>query len=801
MRNKDLIKLLKQDMNEVMPDFDVMLSNINNVIVVRNKVAVPETGSTRIRKKIGTKTNQWDREERAPIRVEKRNKIMGLVSFCLALAMVAVSMFSMGYFADPSIPPIVLASADTYVTVNINPAIDFTVNKNNKITSAIATNASGVVLLAKMTEQLGADSLVGYEINGAIVDTVDMAAQMGYIDVEAEGLTNAMMISVIGKDDNNADEIKSGLAAETKKYFADNGIYAVVITDYDNKDALLEEAKKANPNLDANSSVSDLIANIEKENAGKSVIEAEIEDARRDYENYLNEQYNTNVNCLFNSEISKISDAVKKTEKILAYLEDVLTSLDEDGVISENIGAVGADEFLQALADEYAEKTAKFNVLKAQYESERVRLEATIESNTNNLNEAERNLIDCKNAIGTNNETIENNAKQIQLDKEENINNLILAEKAANDLSVSMELFNNLSYLRDYITNQTKWANYWLETCDNKQNTCDLCIWKTKTVDILIAEGFIYDIINNNDMGSSDSLLIIKNLKATSLNILAEIKGVTEDKIDIKHVNDIVQQFELFCLTDFNRELYLKGVNFMLNTDNPLSVASYGDITIEAVALNYEQESAKVKELQEKYANLEERIAFLDAEIESLTFNSAELTKLNELLNKNIKIAEQNITEFTVSINTATQDLNILNTDYNKGLVEYKKYLKTVIEDLRIRLAELNIKLNNAKLFKETYKPGDRKDGFNELNDALDALAEKLKADKAANDAEAVAKNVEENIKANADRRYNENVNKYTEHDRTFSEEEYAAWEAEQEKLIAGIDWDSFYKQWLHDNE
>lgn len=801
MRNKDLIKLLKQDMNEVMPDFDVMLSNINNVKVVRNKVAVPETGSTRIRKKIGTKTNQWDREERAPIRVEKRNKIMGLVSFCLALAMVAVSMFSMGYFADPSIPPIVLASADTYVTVNINPAIDFTVNKNNKITSAIATNASGVVLLAKMTEQLGADSLVGYEINGAIVDTVDMAAQMGYIDVEAEGLTNAMMISVIGKDDNNANEIKSGLAAETKKYFADNGIYAVVITDYDNKDALLEEAKKANPNLDANSSVSDLIANIEKENAGKSVIEAEIEDARRDYENYLNEQYNTNVNCLFNSEISKISDAVKKTEKILAYLEDVLTSLDEDGVISENIGAVGADEFLQALADEYAEKTAKFNVLKAQYESERVRLEATIESNTNNLNEAERNLIDCKNAIGTNNETIENNAKQIQLDKEENINNLILAEKAANDLSVSMELFNNLSYLRDYITNQTKWANYWLETCDNKQNTCDLCIWKTKTVDILIAEGFIYDIINNNDMGSSDSLLIIKNLKAKSLNILAEIKGVTEDKIDIKHVNDIVQQFELFCLTDFNRELYLKGVNFMLNTDNPLSVASYGDITIEAVALNYEQESAKVKELQEKYANLEERIAFLDAEIESLTFNSAELTKLNELLNKNIKIAEQNITEFTISINTATQDLNILNTDYNKGLVEYKKYLKTVIEDLRIRLAELNIKLNNAKLFKETYKPGDRKDGFNELNDALDALAEKLKADKAANDAEAVAKNVEENIKANADRRYNENVNKYTEHDRTFSEEEYAAWEAEQEKLIAGIDWDSFYKQWLHDNE
>lgn len=801
MRNKDLIKLLKQDMNEVMPDFDVMLSNINNVKVVRNKVAVPETGSTRIRKKIGTKTNQWDREERAPIRVEKRNKIMGLVSFCLALAMVAVSMFSMGYFADPSIPPIVLASADTYVTVNINPAIDFTVNKNNKITSAIATNASGVVLLAKMTEQLGADSLVGYEINGAIVDTVDMAAQMGYIDVEAEGLTNAMMISVIGKDDNNADEIKSGLAAETKKYFADNGIYAVVITDYDNKDALLEEAKKANPNLDANSSVSDLIANIEKENAGKSVIEAEIEDARRDYENYLNEQYNTNVNCLFNSEISKISDAVKKTEKILAYLEDVLTSLDEDGVISENIGAVGADEFLQALADEYAEKTAKFNVLKEQYESERVRLEATIESNTNNLNEAERNLIDCKNAIGTNNETIENNAKQIQLDKEENINNLILAEKAANDLSVSMELFNNLSYLRDYITNQTKWANYWLETCDNKQNTCDLCIWKTKTVDILIAEGFIYDIINNNDMGSSDSLLIIKNLKAKSLNILAEIKGVTEDKIDIKHVNDIVQQFELFCLTDFNRELYLKGVNFMLNTDNPLSVASYGDITIEAVALNYEQESAKVKELQEKYANLEERIAFLDAEIESLTFNFAELTKLNELLNKNIKIAEQNITEFTVSINTATQDLNILNTDYNKGLVEYKKYLKTVIEDLRIRLAELNIKLNNAKLFKETYKPGDRKDGFNELNDALDALAEKLKADKAANDAEAVAKNVEENIKANADRRYNENVNKYTEHDRTFSEEEYAAWEAEQEKLIAGIDWDSFYKQWLHDNE
>lgn len=801
MRNKDLIKLLKQDMNEVMPDFDVMLSNINNVKVVRNKVAVPETGSARIRKKIGTKSNQWDREERAPIRVEKRNKIMGLVSFCLALAMVAVSMFSMGYFADPSIPPIVLASADTYVTVNINPAIDFTVNKNNKITSAIATNASGVVLMAKMTEQLGAESLVGYEINGAIVDTVDMAAQMGYIDVEAEGLTNAMMISVIGKDDNNANEIKSGLAAETKKYFANNGIYAVVITDYDNKDALLEEAKKANPNLDANSSVSDLIANIEKENAGKSVIEAEIEDARRDYENYLNEQYNTNVNCLFNSEISKISDAVKKTEKILAYLEDVLTSLDEDGVISENIGAVGADEFLQALADEYAEKTAKFNVLKAQYESERVRLEATIESNTNNLNEAERNLIDCKNAIGTNNETIENNAKQIQFDKEENINNRILAEKAANDLSVSMELFNNLSYLRDYITNQTKWANYWLETCDNKQNTCDLCIWKTKTVDILIAEGFIYDIINNNDMGSSDSLLIIKNLKAKSLNILAEIKGVTEDKIDIKHVNDIVQQFELFCLTDFNRELYLKGVNFMLNTDNPLSVASYGDITIEAVALNYEQEAVKVRELQDKFDALEGRIALLDKEIETLSYNSAELTKLNELLNENIKIADQNITEFTISINTATQNLNILNTDYNKGLIEYKNYIKTVIEDLRIRVAELNIKLNNAKTFKETYKSGDRKEGFDDLNDSLDALAAKLEADKAANDAEAVAKNVEENIKANADRRYNENVTKYSEHDRKFSEDEYAAWEAEQEKLIAGIDWDSFYKQWLHDNE
>lgn len=799
MRKKELINLIKQDMTEVMPDFGAMLDRINTVEVERERYAVPET-ATKANNKSDKTARTRVRGERSAAIVEKRNKAIGIAGLCLALVMVVVSMFSMNFGGIP-LPPALADSADNYVTININPAIDFTVNKNNKITSAKATNASGVVLMAKMTDKLGTDSLVGYEINGALIDTVDMAVQMGYIDVDAEGLSNALMISVLGKDESSAEEIKNGLAKETKKYFADNGIYAVVITDYDSKEALVEEAKKNNPNLNENSSVGELIASVVNENAGKSVIEAEIEEARKDYETYLSEQFESNINSTINSEISKISDTLKRTEKILSVLEEIKDLYDNGVELADKIGAVESDAFLEALAEEYALKTSKYIEYKANYDSQIEKLNIAIKNTEDKIKANNISYDEAQERFIINLDATSDKRNKLQALEDERLKLELLTTELKNNLTAAIELTELLSDFRNTIENQTVWMKRW-SNC-----SCNLCIAKTNTVNRIVSEGLFYEIIRNGttvsplSTGDEESVLFIKQFTAVTLSILAETLNVSEDKIDAAWVNEIVDEYIAICYNYIDKTSYFTAVDYMLNANNPGRVGSYGEITNEIVQANYQSELDKLLEIRDNYYTQSNVLVALNGRIGELEI------EINNLYAEHDKIMLE-ISELDSTIKSQTQELsayqnqkNDLNAEFNAENSSYGKFLTSIIDKVKARIEETNNVIEQVRNFKNSYEFGKRLDGFDELNTELKKLEEKFIADKAANDAEAVAKTVEENIKASADRRYSENVAKYEEHDRTFTEEEYAAWEAEQEALIAGIDWNKFYEQWLSENE
>lgn len=799
MRKKELINLIKQDMTEVMPDFSVMLDKINAIEVERENYAAPETATKANKKPIKNDKTRM-RGERSGAIVEKRNKAIGIAGLCLAVVMVAVSMFSMNFGGTP-LPPAIAESADNYVTININPAIDFTVNKNNKITSAKATNASGVVLMAKITEQLGAESLIGYEINGALIDTVDMAAQMGYIDVEAEGLTNALMISVLGKDESSAEEIKNGLAKETKKYFADNGIYAVVITDYDSKEALVEEAKKINPNLNENSSVGELIASVVNENAGKSVIEAEIEAARKDYEYYLNEQFESNTNSIINSEISKLSDSLKRIEKVLSTLEEIKNLYDSGNTPTGSIGAVEGDAFLEALAEEYSLKTAKYIEYKANYDAEKEKLDTSIKNAEDQIISDMNSMDEVKKKLEENTKALENGRARLNDLRNERENLELLTFELYNDLMDAVELTELLSDFRNTIEDQTVWTKLWSK-CD-----CNLCIAKTNVVNKIVKDGLFYEIIRNGtsvnplSAGNEETLLLVKQFKAVTLSLFAETLNVGEDKIEAAWVDDIVNQYINICLNLIDSSVYFAAVDFMLDTSTPGRVSSYGEITNEIVQANYQRELDNLLAIRENHNTqsnilvaLNGRIGELEIEINNMYAEHDRLMSENAELQRSIETCNSQLSAYR-------EQRSDLKLAYKVESEAYGEFLEGVINKVGARKTEINKITEKVRNFKDVYEFGKRLDGFDDINAKLNELEEKLIADKAANDAEAVAKTVEENIKASADRRYSENVAKYEEHDRSFTEEEYSAWEAEQEALIAGIDWNKFYEQWLSENE
>lgn len=767
MRNSELKKLFKAEADSIRPDFNAILERINAEPVERERVVntTDTVGASNIPSIKKTRRASWRNSDNE--RVASRSRLaIGAASFCCALMLTIASVFSIGYFSKSNTPSLITVGADTYVSLSINPGVDFTVNKYNKITSAVATNSGGVLLLTKLCDMLGVETLVGRELNDALVGVIDTATKMGYIDVDAVGISNALMISVIAENDNSAGTIKNDLAQESKKYFADNGIYAVVVTEYDNKKALLEEARKNNPELTEDSSVGDLISSVEKNNADKSALQAEIESARQNYEAYLRKTFGESKDKVVNKEISIVNNDIARLEKLITSLNDMLAeksdSIAEDGAINtsgENdafVDAIKAE--IEAKTQAYNKRIAELNVEKNNTENEILTAKNTAERLVGEISANQQLIAEYEQKIIS-----------LTADNSLNADNL---QALKDDLANVRKAINGANKVTDFLNRQDAWLNSFVSRGEGYEKHSTL-------VAAIIKNAGFYGVML--DPGLDD------NARHTALNNVAETTCVEIfGTPNFAMINEVISEFKkyggasfdslLAVGTDVIKELY--QLNDIKDIDKVYALGAK-----ETLANTERELLSEISSLETLIKGIDDKIADLSASISSLKIKISSL--------------DIDLTNTEQEIETLTATLDNINIEIAKCDNDYKTVLKAQIDKVNTQLNKVAVQRDELRLFRDQFKQGDRLNGYVGMNAELTELETKLESDIAKNDADALAESLELDLKNQADELFNENINKFNEHDRQFTAEEFEAWEREQKELVKDLSWDEIYSAWL----
>ncbi len=147
-----------------------------------------------------------------------------LITTFLSLSLVVIMAIPMVGCGNPEDQT---AKATSYVSLDINPSIELTLDQNDKVISVCGTNEDGKVLLYGETEIVGAD------VEKAIEIITDLAVQMGYISEENkvvdtsvssanEEKAQAILSKVNAKVVASADKVGIQVKTEGK------GVYSLV---------------------------------------------------------------------------------------------------------------------------------------------------------------------------------------------------------------------------------------------------------------------------------------------------------------------------------------------------------------------------------------------------------------------------------------------------------------------------------------------------------------------------------------------------------------------------------------------
>lgn len=766
MRNSELKKLFKAEADSIRPDFNAILERINAEPVERERVVntAEAIGKSAASPNKRSKRAAWRNSGKE--RVASRSRLaIGAASFCCALMLTVASVFSIGYFSKIDNPSLITVGADTYVSLNINPGVDFTVNKYNKITSVVATNSGGVLLITKLCDVLGVESLVGRELNDALVNVIDTATKMGYIDVDAVGISNALMISVIAENDVSAGAIKNDLAVESKKYFADNGIYAVVVTEYDNKKALVEEARKSNPELTEDSSVGDLISSIEKNNADKSALQAEIESARQNYEAYLKKTFSESKDKVVNKEISIANNDIARLEKLISSLRDMLeeksNDITEDGIAntSDDTNAV-----IDAIVAEIEAKTQAYNKRVSELNAEKNNTKDAISKAKENIEKLVAEINSGKQSIA------ELEQKIIDLTSYNALNADNLQSLNSN-LADIKKAISGTNQVTDFLKRQENWL-YSFVGREGYEKHIEL-------VEAIIKNAGFYDIMLDASLDDSTRhTALIEVAKMTSVELFGAV--------DLAMINEIISEFKRLGGALFNNLLAVgtNAIKELCELDSTSSINKFYALSAKEQLTNSENALViEISNLQSIITGVDNEIADLSANIESLN------AKINDLA--------VNVSDAENEIETLTESLDRIDNDLKKSESEYKATFNSQIDKANLQLNKTIKQRDTLRQFREQFKQGDRLSGYDDMNAELAVLEVKLAGDIAKNDADALAESLEVDLKNQANERFNENINKFNEHDRQFTAEEYEAWEREQKELVKDLSWEEIYSAWL----
>ena len=123
-----------------------------------------------------------------------------------------------------------------YISVDINPSVQFVTNNNNEVVNVIASNEDGEIILKDEVE-----NLLGLSVEEAVEKIVELAIQYGYLDPEAlQNDPNAVTITTMLKNKWAENRMRERVANRVENYFKNNGIYGVVLTNIDMEEIIVE---------------------------------------------------------------------------------------------------------------------------------------------------------------------------------------------------------------------------------------------------------------------------------------------------------------------------------------------------------------------------------------------------------------------------------------------------------------------------------------------------------------------------------------------------------------------------------
>jgi archaellum component FlaC len=285
-----------------------------------------------------------------------------LITGAVALAMVFTVLSGCDAFSGGQ------AEQDSYVSLSINPEVEFIVDENNTVTAVNCVNEDAEILLSET-------DLTGENISDAAETFVDLATDAGYIDVESTD--NEVTVDVVSGDPEIENNIKDRIRQRINRFFENNGIFGRVseetlATFGEEVDALdiplghkkmILRALQEDPTLDINTlkdmSVKDIIALFkDRINDG---LDSGLRQQFNEQKMQLQEQFRQEVMLMHQQAIAEINARYANMFELEAQI----------GTLTEQIaGFEGTQEDLAALQNQLNSLTAEYNTLKAAYDAE-----------------------------------------------------------------------------------------------------------------------------------------------------------------------------------------------------------------------------------------------------------------------------------------------------------------------------------------------------------------------------------------------------------------------------------------------
>ncbi|MDY4788178.1 MAG: hypothetical protein SO253_02530 [Bacilli bacterium] len=120
----------------------------------------------------------------------------------------------------------------TYLSIDVNPSIELTVNEKLIVTSCLPKNNKAKALLVNQ-------QFVGKSIDEATTILVDLFNEAGYLSITNK--QNAVMVTAINDDKKTHDYIEERVSNEFNNFFNQNYIFGVVVNGQNVSNSSLEE--------------------------------------------------------------------------------------------------------------------------------------------------------------------------------------------------------------------------------------------------------------------------------------------------------------------------------------------------------------------------------------------------------------------------------------------------------------------------------------------------------------------------------------------------------------------------------